>query len=94
MTSVLLPEPDTPVTQVKIPSGKSTVTFLRLWCVAPTTVRLPPLARRRVAGTAIVSRPDRYAPVRERGWAAISAGVPSATTLPPSSPAPGPRSTT
>ena len=36
-TSVDLPEPDTPVTQVKRPTGNDTVTFFRLLPLAPTT---------------------------------------------------------
>jgi hypothetical protein len=34
-TRVDLPLPDGPVTQVKLPSGKAAVTFLRLCAVAP-----------------------------------------------------------
>ena len=37
LTSVDLPEPETPVTQVISPSGNSAVTFFRLLAVAPTT---------------------------------------------------------
>ncbi len=37
LISVDLPEPDTPVTQVNRPTGKSTLTDFRLWPVAPTT---------------------------------------------------------
>ncbi|MCY1556528.1 hypothetical protein D9M68_932850 [compost metagenome] len=36
-TSVDLPEPETPVTQVSRPTGKATLTFFRLLPVAPTT---------------------------------------------------------
>ncbi len=38
--------------------------------------------------------PDRYWPVSERGSSLICWGVPCATTWPPCTPAPGPRSTT
>ena len=38
LTSDDLPEPLTPVTAVSTPSGKSTVTFWRLFSRAPTTV--------------------------------------------------------
>ena len=38
MTSVDLPPPETPVTQVNVPSGKATVRFCRLLARAPTTV--------------------------------------------------------
>ena len=40
MTSVDLPEPDTPVTQQKTPSGTLTSTFLRLCWRAPRTDQL------------------------------------------------------
>ena len=49
---------------------------------------------RRSAGTGICRSPERNWPVSEPGCASISFGVPSATTSPPCSPAPGPRSTT
>ena len=39
-TSELLPEPETPVTHTKTPSGISTSMFLRLWCRAPRTTSL------------------------------------------------------
>jgi hypothetical protein len=38
LISVDLPEPETPVTQQKTPSGIFTSTFLRLCCVAPSIV--------------------------------------------------------
>ena len=34
-----LPEPETPVMQVKVPSGMEAVTSLRLFACAPLTVR-------------------------------------------------------
>ncbi len=49
-TSVDFPEPETPVTAVKTPSGNFTVMFLRLFSVAPATVRnfpVPAAALRR-----------------------------------------------
>ncbi len=95
LISVDLPEPDTPVTQTKRPTGISTVTSLRLLPRAPTTRRLFAASRRwRRAGTAIDLRPERYCPVSEAGLRSISVGVPCATTSPPCSPAPGPMSTT
>ena len=57
-------------------------------------VRTLPVPLRRAAGTAIASVPARKRPVSEAGFAMISSGVPTATTWPPCSPAPGPRSTT
>ena len=44
MVSEDLPLPLTPVTQVKVPSGKSTVTSWRLLAVAPVTVTYLPRA--------------------------------------------------
>ena len=51
-TSVLLPEPDTPVTQVNTPSGNWTVMFLRLFSAAFTTV-IARSDRLRVFGTSM-----------------------------------------
>ena len=56
-TSVDFPEPETPVTAVKTPSGKRTVRFLRLFSLAPTTVRNFPFPARLEAGRSIASRP-------------------------------------
>ena len=90
LTSVLFPEPDTPVTQVSAPSGKRTVTSFRLCSVAPTTVSA--LAAARAPRRGRLDRapvPTGTLPSASGGDAAISSGVPSATTSPPSSPAPG-----
>ena len=54
-----LPEPDTPVTQVKVPRGMETSTCRRLFSAAPRMVSVWPLPARRWAGTGIVLRPDR-----------------------------------
>ncbi|MNJ46499.1 hypothetical protein D3C77_416300 [compost metagenome] len=75
-----LPEPETPVTQVSRPIGMSRSTFCRLLPRAPLSLSESFLLRGvRLAGTAIFTRPDRYLPVSESGWAMTSAGVPSAT---------------
>ena len=67
---------------------------LRLFCRAPTIVERPVRRRLpRASGTAIDLRPERYWPVRLSGAAARSAIVPSATTSPPLTPGPGPKST-
>src|SRR5919204_5736557 len=50
-TSVDLPAPDTPVTAITQPSGKSTSTSFRLLAAAPIRRRLFPLPRRRCDGT-------------------------------------------
>ena len=92
MTSELLPEPDTPVTQVMTPSGIFTSIFLRLFSCAPTIFNQP-VGFLRSSGTGIRIRPLRYAPVIDSGTCMISCAVPSAITSPPCSPAPGPIST-
>ena len=92
LTSVDLPEPETPVTQVKTPSGMRTSMFLRLCSRAPRTSSSP-VGLRRCAGTAIFRAPERNCPVREFGLRMISSAVPQATTSPPCTPAPGPMST-
>ena len=58
-TSVLLPEPDTPVTTVITLSGNSTLMPFKLLARAPSMVILR-VQERRVAGTSIVSSPDKY----------------------------------
>ena len=91
-TRLLLPLPDTPVTQVNTPRGISTSMPFRLLARAPRTRKNRSLCRR-WAGTGMHRRPDRNWPVMESGLAMISSGVPWATTWPPCSPAPGPIST-
>ena len=90
-TKVLLPDPETPVTQVSTPTGMAASMFLRLFSRAPSTVSHP-CGSRRVDGYGIARAPDRYAPVTDSGSASTSAAVPAATTRPPCSPAPGPMS--
>ena len=66
LTRVDLPEPETPVTAQKTPSGKLTSTLRRLCSLAPCTVSSRPLVRgRRISGTGISRRPERYWPVIE-----------------------------
>ena len=81
MISVDLPEPETPVTQVKAPSGKLTSMSCRLCCVAPRTVNHSS-GRRRWPGRAMTRRPARKSPVSESGSAMISAGVPCGHDVP------------
>ena len=93
-TSVLLPEPLTPVTHVSMPSGISTSTSFRLCSDAPVIVirwlrRLPPHG-----GTGIASSSRRYFAVSDRGSCSSACSVPGKTTRPPCSPAPSPMSTT
>ena len=71
MTSVDLPEPDTPVTAMNTPSGMSTVRFCRLLARAPTIrSRCLAGASRRPPGTGTRSSPRRYRPVSEVGCCA------------------------
>ena len=62
-TSVDLPDPDTPVTAIRHPSGNETSMSLRLCSRAPRTVTTSPSPGRRRAGTGIDRLPDRYWPV-------------------------------
>jgi hypothetical protein len=95
LTSVDLPEPDTPVTHVNSPSGNSAVTFFKLLAVAPMTRKIRfGSGRWRMEGISMRRRPLRNIPVIDSGFSATSAAVPCATILPPCAPAPGPRSTT
>ena len=87
-----LPDPDTPVTQVKVPRGKVTSSPSRLFSAAPRITRLWPLPARRWAGTGMLLAPERYWPVMDSGTAMISSAVPAATTSPPWTPALGPMS--
>ncbi len=63
LTSVLLPEPDAPVTATSMPSGIVTSIDFRLFSRAPRTTSALPLPLRRFAGVAIDRRPERNCPV-------------------------------
>ena len=91
-TSVDLPEPETPVTQMNLPTGNSTSMSLRLCCAAPRTRNEPRSSSRR-SGTAIARVPERNCPVTDFLFRSTFAAGPSATTSPPCRPAPGPMST-
>ena len=94
VTSEDLPDPETPVTTVSVPYSTFADTLLRLFAVQPKILKAPRRGFLRFPGSSIMRLPVRYAPVSESGFAMISAGVPAATTSPPSSPAPGPMSIT
>ena len=51
--------PLTPVTQIRVPNGKSTVIFFRLFPLAPRTVKNEPFPLRRCSGSSIRRRPVR-----------------------------------
>ena len=59
ITSVDLPPPETPVTQVNTPSGMAAVTSLRLLPRAPTTRRTRFMSVGRRFGTGMPRRPLR-----------------------------------
>ncbi|VVB77402.1 Uncharacterised protein [uncultured archaeon] len=90
---LLLPEPETPVMPQRTLSGSFAVTDLRLFSSASVTM-IQSIGFFLIFGTSIPISPDRYLPVRLLGFFIISSGVPSATMLPPCTPAPGPMSTT
>src|SRR3954462_1104349 len=104
--SVDLPEPETPVTHVRTPSGNSTSIFLRLCCRAPT-ILMHVFAFLREFGISIDLRPVRYSRVSDRVGASPrrvverpdgepspvnSSSAPFQTNSPPQLPRPGPRS--
>ena len=88
--SELLPEPATPVSTQSTPSGMSTSTFCRLCVEAPRTSSAPEDERNE---SLILARSSRWRPVMV-SLARRPSTVPSKQTVPPSVPAPGPRSTT
>jgi hypothetical protein len=89
-TSELLPEPATPVMTASTPVGMSTSTSRRLFVVAPRISSVPTRVRTfsLTAARSSKCRPVTVPLVRS------SSTVPSKQTVPPSAPAPGPRSTT
>src|ERR687887_2315739 len=96
LTSVDLPDPLTPVTAVRTPSGILTSMFLRLFSRAPRILRSPFIDGRRAFGVGIDFAPVRYAAVSEAHSAPFEAspsraphplnnsfGVPWKITWPP-----------
>ncbi len=65
LTSVDLPEPETPVTATKQPKGKSTSMFLRLFSRAPKMLTYDPLVPLRSEGTGSNLLPAKYSPVND-----------------------------
>ena len=90
---VLFPLPDTPVTQVNVPSGNLTLIFFKLFSLAPFSSKNFPVPFLLFLGTSIHSLPLKYLPVRLFSSFATSSGVPIDTICPPLSPAKGPTST-
>ena len=75
-TSVLLPDPLTPVTAVSSPSGISTSMSFRLCSLAPSTFSFWFVGLRRTAGTGIASSSRRYLAVSDRGSCSSASSVP------------------
>ena len=66
--SELLPLPETPLTQMNVPSGKTTSTFLRLLPRAPMSLSIRPFCGlRRCGGVGTPISPLRYLPVNDFG---------------------------
>src|SRR5690625_5486731 len=85
-----LPEPETPVTQINVPSGRRSGSPLRLCPVAPVRTISWPLPVRRSLGTAILRAPVKYSAVRLGLPFVLSwsfSGSPAAITWPPCAPA-------
>ena len=87
------PDPETPVTQVKVPKGISTSIFFKLCSLAPFIFSFFPMPFLLFFGVSMHIFPLKYFPVMLFSFFITSSGVPSATTSPPASPAPGPIST-
>ena len=82
MIKVDLPDPLTPVTNVKVPRGKLACTFFKVLPVAPLISIDRPLPFRRSVGTAMAFLPAKYKAVSDFNFKK-EAGVPAATTCPP-----------
>ena len=82
ITSVDLPPPDTPVTQVKVPKGKEILIFFKLFPDASIISRNNPLPFFLILGISTFFSPDKYLPVIDFGDLLISFELPSATTKP------------
>src|SRR4030067_3053639 len=90
--NVLLPEPETPVIQVRVRSGILRVMFFRLCSCAPLNVRTFPLPSLLTDGSDIYFSPRRYWAVRLSDFKNLSL-LSEKTTSPQFSPPPGPIST-
>ncbi len=78
-----LPDPETPVTTVRVPRRIVAFTPLRLFWVAFTIFSVLPLPFLRFTGTGMERFPERYWPVTESGQAMTSSGVPALMISPP-----------
>ena len=81
-TNVDLPEPDTPVTETKQPSGISTSIFFKLCSLAPLMVTQSPLGVLRSCGVEINRFPEMYWPVMDSLFSSIAKLSRSGQSLP------------
>ena len=92
-TSVVFPEPDTPVTQVRRPFGMRASSGCTVWMVSVSSV-MAPSSKRCSGATGVRTRtfavPAKNGPMRLAGFASTAATDPWAITCPPSAPEPGP----
>nr|WP_245643009.1 hypothetical protein [Piscicoccus intestinalis] len=94
MTSVVFPEPDTPVTAVNTSSGSRRSSPRTVRMVIASTASIPAAARASDALRGTGGGRRRYSPVTDSGtWDSPGTG-PEYSTSPPSLPAPGPTSMT
>jgi len=78
--NVDLPEPETPVTRVIVPSGIFTLIFFKLFSLAPFISRYFLFPFLRFSDSSIFSIPFKYLPVMLLSLSITSFGVPCATT--------------
>ena len=95
-TSVVFPDPETPVMAVSRPRGISTDNGLTVW-MASVSRRSAPFAKMlstsALSRTRTVRSPERKGPMRDASVFSTSSILPCAMTLPPSAPDSGPIST-
>ena len=90
---MLLPEPETPVTETSLASGIRTLIFFKLCSPAPFIIIYSPFPFLLFAGIGMLFSFDRYFPVIDFSHFNISLNLPLNTISPPWTPAPGPIST-
>ena len=86
---MLFPDPETPVTHIKHPSGIFTLMSFKLFCLAPLISRKEPLLFFLFVGVIIFFIPERYCPVKDTLSFKSFLGSPEKTTSPPWIPAQG-----
>ena len=89
-TKVDFPLPETPDTDINLPSGNSAVMFFKLFSFAPLITIFPSFPFLLTFGYGTFNFPDKYLPVIDFLFFDITFQSPAATIFPPSSPAPQP----